>query len=171
MPRTQNCYFFAPCGQTKGRTGGVADVPSMALEGVQSCRAAGMGGAEPRWSYTVGGVSAVTPRRVTTPPARAACGGARVPTDRQPRNALGMVATPPGNPWGVAVTMGVWLVPMGAGAARGRGVGVARRTRAFQDAGATSPNALGGCAPYSGLPTVIHVGFVGGTRKHAGAAS
>ena len=105
----------------------------------------------------------------TTPPT---CGGHVLTGADGPRNALGMVATPPGNPWGVAVTMGVWLVPMGAGAARGRGVGVARRSRAFQDAGATSPaNALGGCTPNSGLPTGMNVGFVGGTRKHAGAAS
>ena len=88
-----------------------------------------------------------------------------------PRNPLGMVATPLGNPWGVVITMEVWLVPMGAGTARGGGVSVAKRSRAFQDAGATSPaNALEGCTPYSGLPTVIDVGFVGGTRKKAGAA-
>jgi len=79
------------------------------------------------WCRASHGVIAVTCARrraldYATPPT---CGG-HVLTDADgPRNALGMVATLPGNPWGVAVTMGVWLVPMGAGAARGRGVGVA----------------------------------------------
>ena len=44
----------------------------------------------------------------TTPPT---CGGHVLTGADGPRNALGMVATPPGNPWGVAVTVGVWWCP------------------------------------------------------------
>ena len=98
-----------------------------------------------------------------TPPT---CGGHVLTGADGPRNPLGMVATPPGNPWGVVITTEVWLVPMGAGTARGGGVSVAKRSRALQDAGATSPaNALEGCTPYSGLRTGIDVGFVGSARK------
>ena len=60
--------YFAPFG----RTGGVADVPSMVLEGVQSCGgSAGLGGAEPRClQVPCWRVSAVTPRRVNGPATR-----------------------------------------------------------------------------------------------------
>ena len=40
------------------------------------------------------------------------CGGHVLTGADGPWNALGMVTTPPGNPWGMAVAMEVWLVPM-----------------------------------------------------------
>ena len=49
--------FFPPTGPSVG----MADVPSMVLDGLPSCGAKGLGAADPQWSYFVGVVSAQHP--------------------------------------------------------------------------------------------------------------
>ena len=102
---------MAPTGPSVG----MVDVPSMVLDGLPSCGARGLGGADSRWSYPVGRVQCgKTPSSdYATPPA---CGG-HMPTGADGAgNPLGLVAGPPrnplGNPLGVAVTMGTGCCPL-----------------------------------------------------------